>query len=122
MRSGLQLGLLAAVAATAAACGTPWALRHDDPDGKRPPLVFLQSPKAALGDVMQELGAPTRQFDLDRVSMWELQIDGERLLPVARSRTPKPVGDFMLVVAFDEHGQVAQWSLVRQFALPQERP
>lgn len=114
MRGRLHSCLLAAVAATAVGCGTPWALRHDDPDGTPPPLAFLQSPKATLGDAMQELGAPSRQFPRDRVSMWELAIDGERLLPVARSRTPERVGDYMLVVAFDERGQVAQWSLVQQ--------
>lgn len=113
--------LFATVAATAVACGTPWALRHDDPDGTPPPLGFLQSPKATLGNAMQELGAPSRQFPRDQVSMWELQVDGERLLPVTRSLSPERIGDFMLVVAFDEHGHVAQWSLVRQFTLLQVR-
>lgn len=122
MRSRLQLGVLVAVAATAVGCGTPWALRHDDLDGTPPPLAFLQSPKATLVDAMREIGAPNRQFARDRVSMWELAIDGERLLPAARSRTPERIGDYMLVVAFDDRGQVAKWSLVRQFTLLQVRP
>jgi len=92
MRSRLHSCLLGAVAATAVSCSTPWALRNDDPDG-----------------------SPSRQFPRDRVSMWELAIAGERLLPVARSRTPERIGDYMLVVAFDERGQVAQWSLVLQW-------
>jgi hypothetical protein len=98
----------------AAACGTPWALRDDDPDGRLPPLAFLQSPRATLREVMQELGAPSRQFHDDRVSMWELAIDGERLRPVASIHTDGRLGDYMLVVAFGERGQVARWSLVRQ--------
>ena len=114
--------LLAAVAATAVACGPPWALRHDAPHGTPPPLAFLQSPQATLGDAVHELGPPSRQFPRDRVSLWELTIDGERLLPVARSRTPERIGDFMLVVSFDRRGQVAQWSLVRQSTLLQVRP
>lgn len=52
MRSRLRPCLLAAVAATAVACSTPWALRHDDPDGTPPSLAFLQSqPTGDMGIV-----------------------------------------------------------------------
>ncbi|MBL8737811.1 MAG: hypothetical protein JNL12_15365 [Planctomycetes bacterium] len=118
MRRRLPSPLLAVFAVLLAGCGAPWARRSDEANGEPPPVAFLRSPRASLGEAVRELGPPSRQFVRDRVSMWDLASDGERLQPVRSAPHGERVDEFTLVVAFDEQGEVAQWSLVRLYVPP----
>lgn len=109
----MRPALLALAMSLLAACSSPHAMRSNAEDDKPPPMAFLSKKQPTRKDATTALGAPMREFSVDRIAMWRIaEHDGAH---IAAARADKDdVATHVLVVEFDATNIITRWSLVEQ--------